>query len=180
MVLVKSLNDGVQLTDPPFLLFQFSLGLFLLCPLYCRLVFHDAPYKLTLVLLSVGNDTLEVLKNKLFQHNSPDIVGGAFFLCAIGSKVPYNPRTGGRAQSTNPATFTPLDVALAALERDSYSGIGVGLFGNLGAIDIDHCINEAGELSPMAYDIMDTMQAYTEYSPSGKGLTCSLSCVVTG
>ena len=86
------------------------------------------------------------------------------------TKVPYNPRTGGKAQSTNPATFTPLSVALEALERGQYDGIGVGVFGSLGAIDIDHCISEAGELSPMAYDIMDTMQAYTEYSPSGKGL----------
>ncbi|MEY8233809.1 phage/plasmid primase, P4 family [Oscillospiraceae bacterium 50-16] len=86
------------------------------------------------------------------------------------TKVPYNPRTGGKAQSTNPATFTPLSVALRALERDGYDGIGVGVFGSLGAIDIDHCVSEAGELSPMAYDIIDTMQGYTEFSPSGKGL----------
>ena len=85
------------------------------------------------------------------------------------TKVPYNPRTGGKAQSTNPATFTPLSVALRALERDGYDGIGVGVFGSLGAIDIDHCVSEDGELSPMAYDIMDTMQGYTEFSPSGKG-----------
>lgn len=86
------------------------------------------------------------------------------------TKVPYNPRTGGRAQSTNPDTFAPLDAALAAVPGYSYSGVGVGIFGSLGAIDIDHCVSEAGELSPLAYDIMDTMQAYTEYSPSGKGL----------
>ena len=33
------------------------------------------------------------------------------------TKVPYNPRTGGKAQSTNPATFALLSVALEALER---------------------------------------------------------------
>lgn len=86
------------------------------------------------------------------------------------TKVPYNPRTGGKAQSTNPQTFAPLAVALASMERGGYSGIGVGVFGSLGAIDIDHCISETGELSPMAYDIMDAMQGYTEFSPSGKGL----------
>lgn len=86
------------------------------------------------------------------------------------TKVPYNPRTGGKAQSTNPDTFAPLSVALEAVERDGYSGIGVGLFGVLGAIDIDHCIDDNGELSPMAFDVMDTMQGYTETSPSGKGL----------
>lgn len=86
------------------------------------------------------------------------------------TKAPYNPRTGGRAQSTNPATFAPSAVALAALQSGGYDGIGVGIFGRLGAIDIDHCINEAGELSPVAADIVRTMQSYTEYSPSGKGL----------
>ena len=86
------------------------------------------------------------------------------------TKVPYNPRTGGRAQSTNPATFAPLDVALTALERGSYDGIGVGIFGNLGAIDIDHCMDDTGELSELAYDIMGAIQGYTERSPSGHGL----------
>lgn len=86
------------------------------------------------------------------------------------TKVPYNPRTGGRAQSTNPATFAPLAEALAALERQQLDGIGVGIFGSLGAIDIDHCIDENGELSAMALDVMELMQGYTEKSPSGHGL----------
>lgn len=91
------------------------------------------------------------------------------------TKVPYNPRTGGRAQSTNPATFAPFSQALWALgksleEPAPYSGIGVGVFGTLGAIDLDHCISDAGELSEMAADILETMQGYAEYSPSGKGL----------
>lgn len=86
------------------------------------------------------------------------------------TKVPYNPRTGGRAQSTNPATFAPLPAALDALEQGGYDGIGVGIFGGLGAIDIDHCVSDTGELSEMATGIMETMRAYTEHSPSGKGL----------
>ena len=88
------------------------------------------------------------------------------------TKVPYNPRTGGRAQSTNPATFAPLDTALAVLGQ--YDGLGVGIFGHVGAIDIDHCIDDCiddnGELSPLAFDVMDTIKGYTEYSPSGHGL----------
>lgn len=86
------------------------------------------------------------------------------------TKAPYNPRTGGGAQSTNPDTFSPLGVALEAAQRGGYDGVGVGIFGDLGAIDIDHCLDGNGELSPMAFDIMDTMQSYTEVSPSGKGL----------
>lgn len=86
------------------------------------------------------------------------------------TKVPYNPRTGGKAQSTNPDTFTPLPAALEAMQRGGYDGIGVGIFGALGAIDIDHCIDENGELSAMALDVMELMQGYTEKSPSGHGL----------
>lgn len=74
----------------------------------------------------------------------------------------------GRAQSTNPATFAPLDTALAVLGQ--YDGLGVGIFGHVGAIDIDHCIDDNGELSPLAFDVMDTIKGYTEYSPSGHGL----------
>ena len=86
------------------------------------------------------------------------------------TKVPYNPRTGGKAQSTNPDTFTPLAAALAAPDRSRYDGLGVGVFGALGAIDIDHCISDAGELSALALDVLKTMEAYTEKSPSGHGL----------
>ena len=88
------------------------------------------------------------------------------------TKPPFNPRTGNYAESDDPATFAPLDVALATLEREpgKYDGLGVGIFGSLGAIDIDHCISDAGELSDMAFDIKNIMDAYTEKSPSGKGL----------
>ena len=84
------------------------------------------------------------------------------------TKVPYTPGTDDKASTKDPATFAPLSEALEAV--GDYDGIGVGVFGDLGAIDIDHCISDNGELSEMAVDIMETMQAYTEYSPSGKGL----------
>ena len=115
-------------------------------------------------MIETGNLPAQLLENGLFCCWRYEERGGK------KTKVPYNPRTGGKAKSTNPATFTPLSVALEALERGRYDGIGVGVFGSLGAIDIDHCVSEAGELSPMAYDILETMQAYTEFSPSGKGL----------
>ena len=84
------------------------------------------------------------------------------------TKVPYNPRTGGKAQSTNPTTFTALSTAEAV--QGQYDGLGVGVFDRLGAIDIDHCISDQGELSPAAAEIMGIMDAYTESSPSGSGL----------
>lgn len=73
------------------------------------------------------------------------------------TKVPYNPRTGGKAQSTKPDTFAPYKAALEAVQRGGYTGLGVGVFGTLGAIGIDHCLSDAGELSDMACDIMETI-----------------------
>lgn len=86
------------------------------------------------------------------------------------TKCPYNPRTGGGVQSNNPSTFGPLAVAMAAQADPPYSGLGVGVFNGLGAIDIDDCMDADGVISDMAVDIMRTMTAYTEYSPSGNGV----------
>lgn len=83
-------------------------------------------------------------------------------------KVPYNPRTGNRASAANPGTFAPF--SCVELIPDGYDGAGVGIFNGLGAIDIDNCIDENGEFSEMAQDVIQTMTAYTEYSPSGTGV----------
>lgn len=83
------------------------------------------------------------------------------------TKVPYNPRTGGMAQSNRLETFAPLSVAAEAMSR--YDGLGVGIFGSLGAIDIDHCVT-GGAPSELAKDIILTMDSYTELSPSGTGI----------
>ena len=85
-----------------------------------------------------------------------------------GAKIPYDPKTGKGAKSTDPRTFSDFHTALSALPK--YRGLGVGIFEDLGALDIDHCIDDSGALSPMAEDIVDIMDSYTERSPSGRGL----------
>lgn len=82
-------------------------------------------------------------------------------------KVLYNPATHSRAKANDPNTFGTFSEAMNA--GGDYSGLGVGMFGNLAAIDIDHCI-ENGQLSPMAADIVSSMSSYTEISPSGTGI----------
>lgn len=87
------------------------------------------------------------------------------------AKIPYNPHTGGKAQSNNPSTFTTLTKAEEA--QAQYSGIGVGVFDDLGAIDIDHCLDESGSLSEMAQDIVGiavSAGAYVERSPRKTGI----------
>ena len=40
------------------------------------------------------------------------------------TKVPYNPKTGGKASSTNLDTWTTLEIAQKALRQHSYTGVG--------------------------------------------------------
>ena len=82
------------------------------------------------------------------------------------TKVPYQ-TNGLCADSSNKATFT--DYAIAVRHRAAYDGIGIGVFGDICAIDIDSCV-EDGVLSDMAEDIIARMDTYTEYSPSGTGV----------
>ena len=83
------------------------------------------------------------------------------------TKVPYNPRTLGKARPNDPATFSDLATAQAAAA--GFDGLGVGVFGELAGLDVDHCIHD-GVLSDMAAHIVETMNTYTEVSPSGEGL----------
>ena len=84
------------------------------------------------------------------------------------TKVPYSPRNPGqRARSNDPRTFA--DLKQAAANMAGFDGLGIGVFGIIAGIDIDHCI-EGGQLSAMAQDIIATMDSYTEVSPSGTGV----------
>ena len=88
------------------------------------------------------------------------------------TKVPYNPVTGLRARSNDPATFAPLSVAATA--SGPYDGLGVGIFNGLCAIDLDHCL-ENGCLNELATDVALTMNTYTEFPPAERGCACSFT-----
>lgn len=90
------------------------------------------------------------------------------------AKIPYSPRTGTPAKSTDPSTFGSFSEVRNYAEA-GYDGIGVGIFGHIAAIDIDHCVEIGPDgkpaLTDTANDIVDMMQgAYMEYSPSGRGI----------
>lgn len=87
------------------------------------------------------------------------------------TKVPYNPLTGYGAKSTDPRTFGTFEQAIFAKDMNGYDGIGIGIFGTICAIDIDHCIDaETGVFSDLAAQVYKLMDSYTEFSPSGEGL----------
>ncbi len=85
------------------------------------------------------------------------------------TKVPYNPATGYRAKVNKPRTFVTFAEAITALPQ--YDGIGIRVSGDVFDIDVDHCFNDDGELSPFARAIVNMFSgAYMEKSPSGHGL----------
>jgi putative DNA primase/helicase len=88
-------------------------------------------------------------------------------------KMPINPVTGKCAKANDPDTWGTFNQAIEAMstfERNGVDGIGVQLGEGLCGIDIDHCINEHGQISEKALDIIMTMKSYTEKSVSGTGV----------
>ena len=87
------------------------------------------------------------------------------------TKVPYNPRKGGRARTNDPATFADFDTAMAAYGRGGWDGIGFRVSEGIGAIDVDHCVRGDGSLNDVAAAVLGFFpDSYFERSPSGTGL----------
>lgn len=90
------------------------------------------------------------------------------------AKIPYNPNyTSSRAATNRPETFTSYSRAVEVLKenQDSFDGIGIRVSGDFVGIDLDKIeFNEKGELKGAAGEIVAMLDAYTELSPSGKGL----------
>lgn len=64
------------------------------------------------------------------------------------------------------------DEAYAHLKKypSKYTGLGFHARDGIVAVDIDNCFDEEGFYNEMAKDIVDTLDTYTERSPSGNGL----------
>lgn len=86
-------------------------------------------------------------------------------------KPPVNPRDGSAGSTTNPATWGTFDQA-RAYARGKRLGIGIVMYDGSGlvGVDIDHCLDEAGNLAPDAQDAVNGLNSYTEVSPSGTGV----------
>ncbi|MGM0948359.1 MAG: phage/plasmid primase, P4 family [Bacillota bacterium] len=86
------------------------------------------------------------------------------------TKVPYQ-IDGSMAQSSNKRTWSTFATIMKFFNEQEYDGIGF-MFSKddpFIGIDIDHCVND-GVLSPFAQEIIQTINSYTEYSPSGEGV----------
>lgn len=86
------------------------------------------------------------------------------------TKVPYNPKTGGKAMANNSGTWSNFSTAVAAVQKFDYVGIGFMFNGDgILGVDLDHC-HEGNNLTDSAKDIINILDSYTEYSQSGEGI----------
>lgn len=74
---------------------------------------------------------------------------------------------GGPADRSGLVTFM---VAVDAARRGGYNGVGLAMLGDeeVTAIDLDHCVNERGEIVQEVLEAISN--TYAEISPSGKGV----------
>lgn len=88
-----------------------------------------------------------------------------------GGKVPIDPNTGRNAKANDPGTWGTFEEAVA-WATDNGGGIGFEFTEGdpFCGIDLDHVVGEDGELAVSAREIVDALDTYTEFSPSGTGL----------
>jgi len=90
------------------------------------------------------------------------------------TKIPYNSKTGHRAKTNNPATWSTWEQAKKSFQQGAnYSGIGLVFSpgdGNFG-IDIDHCFENDPNKAAITQQIFEKFKhTYCEISPSQTGL----------
>jgi len=85
-------------------------------------------------------------------------------------KIPVNAVTKGLAQSNNPETWCSLGIAIDYAVKNNLNGIGFMLSPPFVGIDIDHCVDEQGNLIGIAEEVLGLMPTYAEISPSGTGI----------
>lgn len=116
----------------------------------------------------------------MFENIPSELKNEALWCCwklTQNGKIPIDAPRGTLARSNDKTTFytwaTILKYAGGYLRKENnkwIGGLGLGIFNGFSAIDIDHCIDENGNISDMAKEIIDYCQSYTEKSPSGTGI----------
>lgn len=109
---------------------------------------------------------------QLWKSEMPAVLQRYGLFCMNRNKIPYRV-DGIKAKPNDIHDFTTYENAKAHISE--FDGISLGLFTSksgmhLCAIDIDHCVDKTGEISRFAWDIIQRIASYTEYSPSGTGV----------
>lgn len=88
------------------------------------------------------------------------------------TKPPLNPRTGSYASVSAPRTWGTFSQAMRYYENGDADGIGYVLTSDdpYTVVDADDCYDASGILYPKAQALIETINSYTETSPSGTGI----------
>ena len=90
-------------------------------------------------------------------------------------KIPINPHDGTQAKANDPTTWGTYEEAMTFAMRQGLiagksGGIGFEFANGYAGIDLDDVIDEKGNLTDYAAEIVQIMNSYTEISPSDKGI----------
>jgi len=90
------------------------------------------------------------------------------------TKAPVNPYTGSLVSVVDRYAWSGFEQAKRARERFGCDGLGFALSGDgIVAIDLDHCVSwdhDRFHINKQAEDIVRSLNSYTEFSPSRKGI----------
>jgi len=109
------------------------------------------------------------------EHVPKELKAGRFWVCCDTEKVPMVPWDPRRASSTDPDTWRHYDEAVAAFHAhpERYAGVGRVITDGDAyvGIDLDNVRDPVSrELSPGARSILESLDSYSEVSPSGTGV----------
>src|SRR5438046_634949 len=105
-------------------------------------------------------------------HTLSDLQDLPQWVCFTPSKIPINPLTGEGADCNEPTSWGSYEQACSrwASAKRRYAGIGYEFCKEqcVTGIDLDKCVDEQGTITSWAQAIIDRLNSYTEYSPSGR------------
>ncbi|MCX6682152.1 MAG: phage/plasmid primase, P4 family [Methanoregula sp.] len=124
------------------------------------------PDKIDVDLVNFGNipDQIKMIPNWIIWRNETKD--------GLVTKIPYNPITGDKADTTNSGTWSTFEVAVQSFKVNGFNGIGFVLTkdSDIIGVDFDHVINDDGEIDPDIEGYIQQFNSYAEISPSGKGI----------
>ena len=56
------------------------------------------------------------------------------------------------------------------IHQERICGLGICLYDDIACVDVDSCINENGNFSPLAQELLEVLDSYSEISPSKTGI----------
>ena len=109
------------------------------------------------------------------KHYNQWVLWRAEFVEGKWTKVPYNPKTGRKAKSNDPQTWSDFNTVNIRQKNNDGKFDGIGFVpseeGPFTGIDLDHCRDSQSErIEQWAMKIIDQLNSYTEISPSGTGI----------